>query len=55
MKKTLRSAFGLAALHLTGWAAARAQSMHPKAAEPRNLTLLGVAIAALAASLGYKK
>jgi hypothetical protein len=55
MKRTLSSAISLAALHLTGWAAARARRGRPNAAEPGNLTLLGLAIVALAASLGYRK
>jgi len=55
MRRTLSSAVSLAVLHLTGWAAARAQRRSPETAEPRNMTLLGLAIVALAASLGYKK
>lgn len=55
MKRTLSSAVSLAALQLTGWAAARAQRRSPGTDEPRNMTLLGLAIVALAASLGYKK
>ena len=57
MKRTIGIAVSLAALSLTSWAARRAQrsSAIARQSEPANLTLLGLALTALAASVGYEK
>ena len=55
MRKAVASAFSLVALHFTGWAAARERHFQAGSAEPSNVALLGLAIVALATSLGYKK